>query len=151
MRALMRERARWLSGKGIVFEANSDLSASKSCSTYHLFFGCRHELKDFLYEKEWKDRLSSGELDGLHTAFSRDQEKKVYVQERLREQAALIWKALRDDDGTIIVAGGSKMATDVRNTIVEIISAGAKCTKVEAEKAIRVLERNRRFQTESWS
>ena len=38
-----------------------------------LFFGCRHEAKDFLFAKEWEEMQAEGALTQLHTAFSRDQ------------------------------------------------------------------------------
>lgn len=46
----------------------------------HLFFGCRHEKHDFLFEDELKELQRGGALTSLHTAFSRDQAHKVYVQ-----------------------------------------------------------------------
>lgn len=51
-----------------------------------LFFGCRHERHgDYLFEKEWKELTQSGVLTHLVVAFSRDQDRKVYVQHRLEE------------------------------------------------------------------
>ena len=55
------------------------------------FFGCRNQAKDFLFEEDWsawsKDTgVLSGDLGGFIVAFSRDQQEKVYVQHKIREQ-----------------------------------------------------------------
>ena len=55
-----------------------------------LFFGCRHSAKDYLYRQELEQAVESGNLK-LFTAFSRDQESKIYVQDILFEQKDLIW------------------------------------------------------------
>ena len=60
-----------------------------------LFFGCRKESGDFLYRDEWQQFMRSGALSQLVTAFSRDQEAKVYVTHRLREHGADVWRLLQ--------------------------------------------------------
>lgn len=60
-----------------------------------LYFGCRNEAGDFLYREEWEGLQSSGALGSLVTAFSRDQERKVYVTHRLRENGAQVWQLLQ--------------------------------------------------------
>lgn len=64
----------------------------------HLLFGCRNEEADFYYGQLWQQLVSEGILsanDGLLTAFSRDQKKKIYVQDRLREHSQLLWRLLQ--------------------------------------------------------
>ena len=56
-----------------------------------VFFGEQHRATDFLYEDEWSGYLARGGVARLDTAFSRDQAEKVYVQDRLRENAAELW------------------------------------------------------------
>ncbi|KAL2782292.1 NADPH-dependent diflavin oxidoreductase 1 isoform d [Daubentonia madagascariensis] len=58
-----------------------------------LFFGCRWRDQDFYWEAEWQDLERKGCLT-LVTAFSREQERKVYVQHRLRELGPLVWELL---------------------------------------------------------
>src|SRR5690606_36677615 len=53
-----------------------------------LFFGNPHFASDFLYQTEWQQALQDGGLQRLDLAFSRDQAQKVYVQDKLREQAS---------------------------------------------------------------
>lgn len=45
-----------------------------------LFYGCRHPEKDYIYQDELENYVTDGVLSQLHTAFSRQHEKKVYVQ-----------------------------------------------------------------------
>ncbi|MDL9999985.1 cytochrome P450 [Variovorax sp. J22P240] len=84
-----------------------------------LFFGCRHPDQDFIYADELKGWAGSG-VTRLHTAFSRAGERKVYVQDLIREQAAHVWRLL--DDGAIVyVCGdGSRMEPDVRRALSDI-------------------------------
>ena len=56
-----------------------------------LFFGDQKRATDFLYEEEWNRWLADGSLARLDTAFSRDQANKIYVQDRMRENAAELW------------------------------------------------------------
>ena len=64
----------------------------------YLYFGSRNQQKDYYYGAFWEQCQESGVLaqeGGLVTAFSRDQPKKVYVQHRIRENAATLWAALQ--------------------------------------------------------
>ena len=61
-----------------------------------LFFGDQHQVTDFLYRDELRGWLADGTLSRLDTAFSRDQARKLYVQDRMGEQAADLWRWLQD-------------------------------------------------------
>ena len=64
----------------------------------HLFFGSRNEQRDYYYRAFWEQCQRSGLLAqdaGLVTAFSRDQDRKVYVQHRIDEHTAALWAALQ--------------------------------------------------------
>jgi NADPH-ferrihemoprotein reductase len=69
-----------------------------------LYYGCRHKAEDFLYQDELDDYLKDGTLSHIHLAFSRDQEKKVYVQSLLEKNAEETWKLL-ENGGHIYVCG----------------------------------------------
>lgn len=113
-----------------------------------LFFGCRYEHKDFLYQEEWEALKGAKILDKLHTAFSRDSEKKVYVQHRLQEQAQEI-KELLLQDGMVFIAGSAKqMPQQVRETLGNIIS---KFVTSEVESYLKKMESTGRLQVECWS
>jgi sulfite reductase (NADPH) flavoprotein alpha-component len=61
-----------------------------------LLFGERHREHDYLCRDELEDWLISGDLERLDLAFSRDQEEKIYVQDRLRESADELKQWLAD-------------------------------------------------------
>jgi len=65
-----------------------------------IVFGCRNKANDFYFEEEWKSLSIS-----LLTAFSRDQDKKIYVQDRIRENGEDLWKLIAEKDASIFVAG----------------------------------------------
>jgi len=60
-----------------------------------LFYGCRHPDKDFIYKDELDEYSREGVLTHLHTAFSRLQTNKVYVQDRIWEQRQEIWELIQ--------------------------------------------------------
>ncbi len=86
-----------------------------------LFFGERNYTSDFLYQLEWQEYLEEGALSKINVAFSRDQNEKIYVQNRLWEQRDEIsgWIA---DGAHIYVCGDEKgMAKDVDTTLAKIV------------------------------
>jgi sulfite reductase (NADPH) flavoprotein alpha-component len=64
--------------------------------------------------------LADGHLTRLDTAFSRDQEDKVYVQNRMLEQSRLFWQWLQDGASVYVCGDASRMAKDVHATILKI-------------------------------
>jgi cytochrome P450/NADPH-cytochrome P450 reductase len=84
-----------------------------------LFFGCRHPDQDFLYADELKAFAASG-ITELHTAFSRSESPKTYVQDLVAAQRERVW-SLIDNGAIIYVCGdGSKMEPDVKAALVAI-------------------------------
>ncbi|MDU2303542.1 MAG: NADPH-dependent assimilatory sulfite reductase flavoprotein subunit [Klebsiella sp.] len=61
-----------------------------------LFFGNPHFTEDFLYQVEWQSYVKEGLLTRIDLAWSRDQQQKVYVQDKLREQGAELWRWIND-------------------------------------------------------
>jgi len=84
-----------------------------------LFFGCRHPEQDYLYADELKAFAADGVTE-LHTAFSRADGPKTYVQHVVAAQKAQVWNLI--DKGAIIyVCGdGGKMEPDVKAALVSI-------------------------------
>lgn len=51
-----------------------------------LFLSCRSSSEDFLYANEWENCKREHKFFNIDCAFSRDGERKVYVQDRLRKR-----------------------------------------------------------------
>uniref|UniRef100_H2Z1M5 NADPH-dependent diflavin oxidoreductase 1 n=1 Tax=Ciona savignyi TaxID=51511 RepID=H2Z1M5_CIOSA len=115
------------------------------CTT--VFFGCRKSSSDFYFRDEWED------LDvDLHVACSRDQEDKIYVQHRIKEQGEKIWRLVSDENASVFVAGNSKsMPDDVKSTFLEIFRVHGAMTSQEADDYCRTMQSVKRYQQETWS
>lgn len=85
-----------------------------------LFFGEQHRHTDFLYEQEWLAHQEQGKLHRLDVAFSRDQSYKIYVQDRMKEQAREIWSWLQNGAYFYVCGDAKHMAKDVHQTLIQI-------------------------------
>lgn len=110
-----------------------------------LFFGEQHFTLDFYYQTEIQEWLSTGVLTKLSTAFSRDQERKIYVQDRIKENAREFNSWI--ENGAYIYLCGQKepMSKDVENTIVEVISTQRNISVEQAKTVVEELENQGRF------
>jgi len=111
-----------------------------------MFFGDQTFTQDFLYQVEWQNYLKSGLLTRMDVAFSRDQAEKVYVQDRLKEQASDVFSWLERGAHLYICGDANRMAKDVHNTLVEIISEHGKLSAEQAEDYLKALRSNKRYQ-----
>lgn len=103
-----------------------------------LFFGNRSRDKDFFFKEEW-DAISPGKLT-VHTAFSRDQREKIYIQNIVRQQARAVADMVREDAIFIVCGGSSKMAQACRAAVTDcIIQEGICQTQEEADERFRSL------------
>lgn len=85
-----------------------------------LLFGERHRDTGFFYREDLERWLESGVLQRLDTAFSRDQDQKIYVQHRLMENAAELWKWLDRGAYFYVCGDASRMAADVDGALRRI-------------------------------
>ena len=85
-----------------------------------LFFGEQHAASDFYYQDELQGMQRDGLLNHLSLAFSRDQAQKVYVQDRIREQGAELWRWLQDGARLYICGDASHMAKDVDQALRQV-------------------------------
>jgi sulfite reductase (NADPH) flavoprotein alpha-component len=108
-----------------------------------LFFGDRHFSTDFLYQREWLRWLRDGRLTRLDVAFSRDQERKIYVQDRLRERAGDVFAWL-EKGAAVYVCGAEAMGRAVQQSLVDIVQSAGR-TQVQAEEYILELKQTGRY------
>jgi sulfite reductase (NADPH) flavoprotein alpha-component len=87
-----------------------------------LFFGEQRRDTDHLYEDELDEFRRHGLLHRLHTAFSRDQRTKIYVQDRMREHSADLWSWLQDGAHVYVCGDRLRMAKAVDLTLRQIVA-----------------------------
>jgi sulfite reductase (NADPH) flavoprotein alpha-component len=111
-----------------------------------LFFGEQRKDHDFLYADEWADYLKSGVLTRLDLAFSRDQAEKIYVQDRMRENAAELWKWISEGAYFYVCGDAKRMAKDVDAALHQIVSEQGKMSPEEAVEWVKHFKKEGRYQ-----
>ena len=120
--------------------------ASEATGKNWLLFGDQTFNQDFLYQVEWQTHLKSGLLTKLDLAFSRDQAQKIYVQDRLKENAAEVFKWLQDGAHFYVCGDANRMAKDVQTALIDIISKQGKLSLEDAEEYLTELRQAKRYQ-----
>ncbi|KAF7999807.1 hypothetical protein HF325_005656 [Metschnikowia pulcherrima] len=140
MRAFVRERAALIEKKGF------------SCVGKILFFyGCRRENEDFLYREEWPEYARAlGHAFEMEVAFSREGQKKVYVQDKIISRARAVNRLLEEGAYVYVCGDASKMARDVQKTLATVISQERSISMSEASDIVRCLKEARRYQEDVW-
>ena len=123
-----------------------DRIASGATGRNWLFFGDQHRATDFLYEEDWSAWLAAGRLERLDTAFSRDQLLKVYVQDRMRENAAEVWSWLKGGAYFYVFGDAKRMAKDVDTALFDIIAQQGGLDATAAADFVKQLKKDRRYQ-----
>ncbi|ELP25347.1 MULTISPECIES: sulfite reductase subunit alpha [Pantoea] len=110
-----------------------------------LFFGDQHQEHDFIYQDEllaWRD---NGLLTHLDLAFSRDQEKKIYVQSRMLEQGAELYAWLQEGAYFYVCGDASRMAKDVDNALYEVVRQFGGLSTERAADYVDQLKKEKRY------
>ncbi len=111
-----------------------------------LILGDQHFVTDFLYQTDWQRWLASNTLSQMHVAFSRDTDRKIYVQHKMEENAASFYEWI-EQGAVIYVCGDEKsMAADVDATIHRIIEHQGQKTPEEAKAFVNELKQQKRYQ-----
>ena len=111
-----------------------------------LFFGNPHRATDFLYRDELEAWLRDGTLTRLTTAFSRDQASKVYVQHRIAEHGAELFRWLEEGAHLYVCGDAERMAPDVDEALRQVIAAHGGRSADAAADYLLDLKRARRYQ-----
>ena len=118
---------------------------SKAKGENWLFFGDQTRQFDFAYEEEFLEKKNSGLLTKLDLAFSRDQEEKVYVQDRMRESSKEFFMWLERGAHFYVCGDATKMAKDVDSALRDIISTEGNMTSEKADLYVNNLKREKRY------
>ena len=111
-----------------------------------LFFGDQHSSTDFLYADQLRKWQEKGVLNKLTTAFSRDQNEKIYVQHRMMEASEELYKWLEDGAYFYVCGDASRMAKDVDDALVAILRECADLDESAAIEYVENLKKQKRYQ-----
>jgi sulfite reductase (NADPH) flavoprotein alpha-component len=121
-------------------------AATKATGRNWVFFGDQHEATDFLYDDEWKDYAASGAVTKLDLAWSRDQEEKIYVQDKMRESAAEIWSWIQGGALFYVCGDAKRMAKDVDQALQDIVAEQGGMSVEDAAAYVKQLKKDKRYQ-----
>lgn len=110
-----------------------------------LFFGEQHAATDFYYREELEAMRQDGLLSQLSLAFSRDQEQKVYVQDRMIEQGAELWRWLQDGAHFYVCGDASRMAKDVDRALHEVAATHGGLSAQDAKAFVQQMAKDKRY------
>lgn len=111
-----------------------------------LFFGDQHFVTDFLYQIEWQRWLKDGVLTRMDVAFSRDTDKKVYVQHRMLEKSKELFQWLEEGTAIYVCGDEKQMAKDVHHTLETILKTEGHMNEEEAEGYLIEMQKQKRYQ-----
>ncbi|EPR9080699.1 NADPH-dependent assimilatory sulfite reductase flavoprotein subunit [Cronobacter dublinensis] len=111
-----------------------------------LFFGNPHFTEDFLYQVEWQRYVKEGLLNRIDLAWSRDQDHKIYVQDKIREQGAELWRWIQEGAHIYVCGDANRMAKDVEQALLEVIAAYGEMDAEAADEYLSELRVERRYQ-----
>jgi sulfite reductase (NADPH) flavoprotein alpha-component len=120
--------------------------ATKAPGRNWLFFGHQRRDCDFFYEDEFAGMRSAGVLTRLSLAWSRDDQQKFYVQDRMRETGRDLWSWLADGAYIYVCGDAKRMAKDVERALVDIVSQFGARTTDEAIAFVADLKKRGRYQ-----
>ncbi|HEY0162862.1 MAG TPA: oxidoreductase [Edaphobacter sp.] len=110
-----------------------------------LFFGEQRSKLDFLYQEQLEGMVKDGFLT-LSTAFSRDQHNKVYVQDRIEENAKEVFEWLERGAHFYVCGDATRMAKDVELALLDAIAKGSNGTLDHANEYLANMKKQKRYQ-----
>lgn len=110
-----------------------------------LFFGEQHEATDFYYREEIAGWRRIGHLDRLSLAFSRDQADKIYVQHRMLEEGAELWRWLDSGAHFYVCGDASRMAKDVDAALKQVVARHGGMSHEDAVDYVAQMQSEKRY------
>ncbi|EKN4706036.1 NADPH-dependent assimilatory sulfite reductase flavoprotein subunit [Yersinia ruckeri] len=111
-----------------------------------LFFGNPHFTDDFLYQVEWQRYVKEGLLTHIDMAWSQDQPQKIYVQDKLREKGAEVWRWIQQGAHIYVCGDANRMAKDVEKALLDVVAEHGGMDAEQADEFLSELRFARRYQ-----
>lgn len=110
-----------------------------------LFFGEQSRSQSYFYKDEWATLIRNGVLHRMDTAFSRDQEQKIYVQHRMTENGAELYRWLEDGAHFYVCGDASRMAKDVDAALHQVIEQHGGKGADDAKAYVQAMKEAKRY------
>lgn len=110
-----------------------------------LLFGDRNKEHDFIYKEEIEAMQDSGLITKLDLAFSRDQDEKIYVQDKMRENGAEMFAWLERGGYFFICGDAYRMAKDVDIALHQLIQKHGLMSEDESVSYVNKLKKEKRY------
>ena len=110
-----------------------------------LFFGEQSRTQSYFYKDEWATLIQDGVLHRMDTAFSRDQEQKIYVQHRMIENGAELYRWLEDGAHFYVCGDASRMAKDVDAALHQVIEQHGGKSADDAKAYVQAMKEAKRY------
>ncbi|KAH9881851.1 hypothetical protein J1614_001022 [Plenodomus biglobosus] len=138
--------------RAFVQERAAQAKAGQNVGKAILFFGCRRQSEDFIYANEWKEyKEILGDNFIMHTAFSRDGPKKVYVQHKLEEAGEEVNKLLEQKAYFYVCGDAAHMAREVNTLLGKLISKYRNVSESKGEEIVKAMRASNQYQEDVWS
>ncbi|KAH4255515.1 NADPH--cytochrome P450 reductase [Parastagonospora nodorum] len=138
--------------RGFVQERAAQAKAGQNVGKTILFFGCRKQSEDFMYANEWKQyKEDLGDKFEMHTAFSRDGPKKVYVQNKIEEYGEEVNKLLEQKAYFYVCGDAAHMAREVNTLLGKIIAKYRDVSETKGEEIVKAMRASNQYQEDVWS
>ncbi|QRW05639.1 sulfite reductase (NADPH) flavoprotein alpha-component [Ceratobasidium sp. AG-Ba] len=122
------------------------VSQGKQVGPLIYYFGSRHRSQEYLYGEELDAYIADGIITHAGLAFSRDTNKKVYIQHKMREDGEMLSNALAGaDNGVFYLCGPTWPVPDVYATLIDSLVQYAGKSKEEAAQYLEDLKEEERY------
>jgi sulfite reductase (NADPH) flavoprotein alpha-component len=111
-----------------------------------LFFGDQHCTTDFLYQTDWQAFMKKGSLHRMDVAFSRDQDYKIYVQNRMLERSQDLYRWLEEGAHFYVCGDEGAMAHDVHSALIKILQKEGGLKEEQAVDYMKKIQKEKRYQ-----
>lgn len=137
--------------RAFIQERDLNMKEGKPVGETILYYGCRKKSEDFIYGEELEEYEKNKSVK-VHYAFSRDQEKKVYVTHLLAQNADELWRVIGEKSGHLYICGDARnMAKDVHNIVLKVIQEKGNMSETEAITYVKKMESQKKFSADVWS
>ncbi|CCH60956.1 hypothetical protein TBLA_0D04600 [Henningerozyma blattae CBS 6284] len=133
--------------KAIVEEKMWQKQQGMDIGEVYLFLGSRHKREEYLYGELWEAYKDAGIITHIGAAFSRDQDYKIYIQDRIKEVLSDLKEAMIAKQGTFYLCGPTWPVPDITNALKDIVEMDAKekGIKIDLAAAIEDLKETSRY------